>query len=366
MIQRSVAVFGLLFTILLTGCITTGKGVDKTAVIKPIVDPVERKTALLTLPVQEQNQYCWGSEQFVPLSEEARITGAIERQNSNAQSAGNAILENVESWYGGNERTSELLRESLSKGARIKAFTKIRPYNPSEYTNYNPMNEPVYQVSNFLLALAHGYAILKEEYSEDTELLTAVRQWGDELFRLTSTGSDDFIGRVGGVDRRFQIAQGWAHWGNITGNREALDRAYQYYVHGMQAFGRGGNSRIWQRYEPKKVLYYTNMTVSAALPAAYALFRSGAEDVYELKPGGGTIVEGASWLWERLSEEYPFDLMRARHSGSRAVAWTEIFVSEFPNHPAARKMDYWLEEQMVPRYAYTGGGGPSTCLYRKI
>ena len=366
MIRRTVVVIGLLFTILLAGCITTGKGVDKTAVIKPVVNPVERKTALSKLPVQERNQYCWGSAQFIPLSEEARITGAIERQNSNAQSAGNAILENVESWYAGNERTSEVLRESLSEGARIKAFAKIRPYSPSEYTNYNPMNEPIYQVSNFLLALAHGYAVLKEEYPGDTKLLSAVRQWGDELFILTSQGSDDFKERTGGVDRRFLIAQGWAHWGNITGNREALDRAYQYYVHGLRAFGRGGDSRIWRIYEPKKVLFYTNMTVSAALPAAYALYRSGAEDVYDLKPGGGTIVEGASWLWDRLIDEHPFDLMRARHPGSRAVAWTELFVREFPNHPAAKEMNSWLEAQRVPRYSYTGGGGPSTCLYRKI
>ena len=366
MIQRAVAVIGLLFTILITGCITTGKGVDKTAVIKSVVDPGERKTALSTLSEQERNQYCWDSTHFVSLSEEALITGPIERQNSNAQSAGNAILENVESWYAGNERASEVLRESLSKGARIKAFTKIRPYSPSEYANYNPMNEPIYQVSNFLLALAHGYAVLKEEYPDDTKLLSAVRQWGDELFILTSKGSDDFKGRVGGVDRRFLIAQGWAHWGNITGNPEALDRAYQYYVYGMQAFGRGGNSRIWRIHKPKKVLYYTNMTVSAALATAYALSRSGAEDVYDLKPGGGTIVEGASWLWDGLIEEHPLDLMKARGSGSRAVAWTELFVREFPNNPAARKMNSWLEAQRVPRYSYTGGGGPTTCLYRKI
>lgn len=109
------------------------------------------------------------------------------------------------------------------------------------------------------------------------------------------------------------------------------------------------------------------MTYGSAMVTAYALSRSGASDVYEISPGGGTLVEGASFYWESFLDDRPSDLMQSRTSGSRSPAWTELFVREFPTHPAAAKMASWLaRDEWVPKYAYTSGGGPSTCLYRKI
>ena len=135
----------------------------------------------------------------------------------------------------------------------------------------------------------------------------------------------------------------------------------------MNTIGGGGADRLWHPVFPDRVLYYANMTYGAALSAAFALSRSGARDVYEMAPRGGTVVEGAAWLWDGLLEEEPFQLMQDRGGGSRAVAWTELFISEFPDHPAAAKMDSWLaEEALYPRYGYLNGGGPSTCLYRRI
>jgi len=115
---------------------------------------------------------------------------------------------------------------------------------------------------------------------------------------------------------------------------------------------------------PGRRTYYSNMTYGAAMAAAFVLVRSGHDDVYTMTPGGGNLVEGLAWLWDRLEREQPADLLRARHTGSRAVAWTELFVHEFPHHPASTRMNSWLEENPAPRFSYTGGGGPTTCLYR--
>lgn len=367
--RRTTTIFVLLAAVLLAGCVTAGKpgkGLDKTTPITPVIDPGARKAALAKLPSAERSLYCDGTAYIYPLDVEARISGRLRKQHSNAQQAGVAILETVESWYGGDPQALEYLRDMLEEGARIRAFTKIQPWVPPEFPNYNPMNEPIFQVGNFLLALAHAYAVLKDEYPEDTELLAAVRRWGDRLFELTSNSSDSFGGRAKGVDRRVLIAQGWAHWGNLTGNRKALEEAYRYYVHAIDSIGSGGKDRIWRYVFPSRVLYYTNMTYGSAMVTAYALSRSGAADVYEVAPSGGTLLEGASFYWNSFLENPGSGLRHVRTSGSRSPAWTELFVREFPDHPAARKMDSWLAEKWSPRFAYTSGGGPSTCLYRRI
>ena len=108
----------------------------------------------------------------------------------------------------------------------MKAFTKLKPYAPSEFPGYDTMNGAIYQVANFMLPLAHVYLILKQEFPEDTVLLTSVREWG-HLFKVTKSGRDDFGGKTRGVDCRFLIAQGWAHWGNSTNNYEVLEKAYR-------------------------------------------------------------------------------------------------------------------------------------------
>ena len=364
---KAVTVVSLLALMLFAGCGATETGMETTTPIRPVIDPGARKAALAELPPAERRRYCKSAVRQASLAVEARVSGPISSQNSNAQIAGAAIMETVEGWYAGHPSASRILRDTLANGAGIGAFTTILPYSPSEYPGYNPMNEPVYQVGNFLLALAHGYAVLEEDYPEDTELLAAVRQWGDRLFEITSNSSDTFGGRARGVDRRTLIAQGWAHWGNLTGNREALDAAYRYFVRAVNSIGSGGTDRVWRYVYPNRVLYYRNMTYGSAMVTAYALYRSGASDVYTLAPGGGTLVEGAAHYWESFLEERPDNLRETRTWGSRSPAWTEVFVREFPHHPTAAKMASWLDrDSRVPKFAFTSGGGPSTCLYRRL
>ena len=154
------------------------------------------------------------------LDRTATIRGHIRRQQSNAQAAGNALFDNIAGYYAGSDGQAKLIRDTLARGARIGAFTKLAPYSPPadmednlSYRGYNPMNEPVFQVANFMVPLAHGYLILKEEYPRDKRLLSAVKAWGDRLFEVTKDARDDFGGRAKGVDRRALIAAGWAHWG---------------------------------------------------------------------------------------------------------------------------------------------------------
>lgn len=214
--------------------------------------------------------------------------------------------------------------------------------------------------------MSHAYLIAKEEFRDDTRLLAAVRQWGDRLHEVTRDAGDSFGGRSRGVDRRVLIAQGWAHWGNATGNRKALADAYRYHVHALRSIGRNGRDRVWVNVFPKRRVYYANMTYGAAMSTAFALSRSGADDVYAMAPGGGTLVEGAAWLWETLHREQPPELFNSRSDGSRSVAWTELFVHDFPGHPAGRRMDAWLARNSVARFGYTSGGGPTSCLYRRV
>ena len=113
---KSATVFGLVALVLLAGCGSTGrglekatsstpteKGVDEAARIVPVIDPGARKAALAALPANERDRYCRKySVRAATLSEEASISGPVRRQRSNAQMAGNAILETVEGWYAGN------------------------------------------------------------------------------------------------------------------------------------------------------------------------------------------------------------------------------------------------------------------------
>ena len=229
----------------------------------------------------------------------------------------------------------------LAEGARIDGFTEIMPYAPPEFPVYNEINEPIYQVGNFMVPLAHAYLVLKQEYPQETALLADVRQWGNKLFRLTSNANDEFGGPHRGIDRRAHIAQGWASWGNVAENRAALNAAYRYYIHAMASVGRGGVDVVWFDVPEKggTRLSFVNATLQSALVAAHALHKSGARDVYTVAPGGGTLAEGLSWLWNKFEEEKPSEIDALRHDGSKAVAWIELFIHEFPDHPAAARMD---------------------------
>ena len=367
-------VFPLLLGALLAGCAATGEGVNPEAPIVPLIDVAERRAELAAVPANERGRWCWISRAEPLLERRATITGPIEYQNSNAQRAGNALFGLVETYYAGEEAiknygvgdVSRKIRDALEEGARIGAFTEIAPYEPPEFPGYNEMNEPIYQVGNFMVPLAHAYLILKHEYPDETALLEDVREWGNRLFRLTSNANDDFVGPHRGIDRRAHIAQGWASWGNVAENRAALNAAYRYYIHAMASVGEGGVDIVWFDVPPTggTRLSFVNATLQSALVAAHALHRSGARDVYTVAPGGGTLVEGIAWLWKEVEDKRPSEILATRNEGSKSVAWAELFVHEFPDHPAAKRMNEWLASKRALHVNM--GGGPTTCLYRRF
>ena len=364
--------FPFLACALLAGCMATGEGVDPEAPIVPLVDVAKRKAELAALQPLERLEWCFVTGTNVgrlpTLKREARISGPLLYQQSNAQKAGNTLLDHIESYYFGGDFALSDIRETLKEGARIEAFTVLLPYHAPELPDYNPMNEAVFQVANFMVPLAHAYLILKEEYPEDAALLAAVKRWGNRLFEATRNANDDFLGVAKGVDRRALIAAGWASWGNVANNRPALAHAYRYYMHALASIGRGGADQFWLHQarigDAGDRLFFSTVTVAAALVAGHALHRSGAGDVYTVAPGGGTIVEGAAWLWNRLQEEQPSNLLQARYSGSEGVGWAELFLHEFPEHPLIADIDAGID---VKRPLYLNmGGGPTTCLYRRV
>ena len=370
--------FPLFAGALLAGCATAGEGIDPKAPIVALVDVAERKVELAAIDLRKRRSWCarvYGGQAV--LARDATISGPAFFQKSNAQAAGDLLFFKIESYYAGSRSVAEQIRDTLEEGARIGAFTVLLPYRPpeQEFANYNVMNEPVFQVANFMVPLAHAYLILKEEYPEDDALLTAVERWGDQLFEVTRSANDDFLGVAKGVDRRALIAAGWASWGNATKNRAALTHAYRYYLLVLQSIGRGGADQFWVQQPHLSVLgenrefvgdrlNLSAITVGAALVSAHALQRSGARDVYTVAPGGGTIVEGVTWLWNKLQEAQPRNLLQSRHGGGEGVGWVELFLHEFPEHPLAEDIDAWLDERR-PLYLNMGGG-PTTCLYRRI
>ena len=353
---------------LLAGCMATGEGVDPEAPILPLVDVAQRKAELSALPPDIREQWCRRSYASALLQRRATTTGPIMYQRSNAQHAGDVLLRNVEGYYAGSDRAAKTIRDMLEEGARIGAFTILAPYAPREFPGYNTMNEPVMQVANFMVALAHAYLVLQEEYPDDTVLLANVRQWGNRLFQVSSQANDDFVGIARGADRRALNAAGWASWGNVANNRAALSLAYRYYMHALNSIGRGGTDQVWLHQVPRdrvgSRLFFSNITVGPALVAAHALNRSGAGDVYTAAPGGGTIVEGAAWLWNMVHTDQPLELLHARNTGARGIGWAELFLHEFPAHPLASNVDGWLAPRR-PFYLEMGGG-PTTCLYHDI
>lgn len=366
--------FPLFALTLLAGCATTGggpapevgKSVDPEAAIVPLVDVAKRKAELAQLPPDERGCWCRSSVGRAFLARRATIKGQLTRQRSTAQSAGNALFTDIEAYYAGTTDAAKAIRDTLMKGSRIDAFSVLVLYAPRGYPGYNKMNEPVAQVVNFMVLLAHAYLILKHEYPEDAGLIAGVKRWGDRLFKVTRRADDDFRGSHRGIDHRAHIAAGWASWGNVAENRAAFDSAHRYFLYALYGTGRGGVDQVWVDWLPAggTRLSYVNATLQSALVAAHALRRSGVDDVYTVAPAGGTIVEGVAWFWNAYNGEQPPDLAQARHDGSRGVGWIELFLREFPEHPLASGMEAWLGSRR-PLYVNMGGG-PTTCLYRPV
>lgn len=341
-----------------------GPELVRSAAAAPVVNVGARKAALETVPRSELRNWCRGSTAPPRLARQSRISGPSRYQKSNAQRAGNMLFENIAAYYFGYSTAAKVIRDSLEKGARIGAFTELAPYDPPEFSGYNTMNEPVFQVANFMVPLAHAYLILKKEYSNDKKLLAKVKRWGDTLYKVTRDAGATYKGKARGVDRRAFVAAGWSHWGNAANNRDALAKAKRYYRYALYSVGRRGTDRIW-RHKGKYRIRYVNATIAAALVAGYALKRSGEIDVYTLAPRGGTVVEGAAWVWKELAKNRHPKLLRARSPGARSVAWIELFVREFPKHPMASEMRSWISQAGGPLYANMAGG-PTTCLYRRV
>ena len=280
---------------LLAGCTAAGvapvsgvgKGANPAASIVPLIDVAQRKAALATIPPDERRRWCRTSEGPVFLTRRAKIRGRLTQQRSNATAAGNALFAHVESYYAGREGAARDIRNALTKGSRIDAFTVLVPYALRGYPDYNAMNEPVSRVAGFMVPLAHAYLILKEEYPGEEELIADVKRWGDALFEVTRRANDDFTGTWRGIDRRAHIAAGWASWGNAASNRDALDDAYGYYLRALAGTGEGGADQVWID-APRPGggrLSFVNATLQSALVAAYALrSRAPATSTPPLRP----------------------------------------------------------------------------------
>ena len=127
--------FPIVAGVLLVGCATagndagpvSGRGVDPEAPIVPLIDVAERRAEIAALPAHERGRWCLISFAEPSFERTATITGPIEYQNSNAQSAGNALFGLVESYYAGLD-TSRNIRNALEEAARIGAYTEILPY----------------------------------------------------------------------------------------------------------------------------------------------------------------------------------------------------------------------------------------------
>ena len=332
-----------------------------------VVDVASRKAALEGLPRSELRRMCRGSTTPPRWFRTAIIADPNREQGSNVANASDALFDNIAAYYGDYFLAAEAIRDALAEGVKIRAFTELVPRASHAVSSHNTMNAPVFEVASFLVPLAHAYLILKEEYPDEGWLLSSVKRWGDELYRVTRDGGTIYDGEAEGLARRASVAAGWAHWGNAADNRDALASAKRYYKYSLHAFGPGGIDRFWRR-SGKRAISDANALVSAALVAAYALRRSGEEDVYSIAPRGGTVVAGAARLWNQLHSGSPLtETLRSRSLGRRQVegAWIELFVREFPTYPGTLQMRSWISRAGRALYGDLAGG-PTTCLYRRV
>ena len=249
---RLVIVSGLSCLLLSSSDVTLAEGVDHASAITPVADPGERRKLLASLPYSKRARFCRGRVHSVLFDVTARISGPVRRQVSNAQHAGIAISETIEAWYLGTPSASSHIRTTLREGAEIQAFTQLAPYSPPEYSNYNPMNEPVFQVANFLVPLAHAYLIAKNEFPEDTDLLTAVRHWGDRLHEITRDADDTFGGRSKGVDRRVSDCTGLGTLGQCDRQPEGTGGCLQLLWSRPEEHRTNGKGQGLGEYLPRK------------------------------------------------------------------------------------------------------------------
>ena len=349
---------------LLAGC-AAGSGGDFTI---PVGHVGEREAQLAAMKLTDRGRWCLRSSQRAPLEQRVTVTGSLLEPQSNVQRASNALFRTVEAHYGGSSGAAPTIRHMLKEGAQGGAFTVLVPYVPAGMPGYNPLNEPVFHVAAFLVPLSHAYLIVKQGFPKDEALLAAVKTWGDRLYEVTREAGADYSDPETVLDRRASIAAGWAFWGNVANNRRAIADAYLYLFDALASIGPGGVDQIAasqaQIAGAEEPLVLSTARIAPALVAAHALYRSGAAVAYTVAPGGGTIVESAAWLWNRLQVEQPDNLLQARDSGSEGVGWAELFLRDFPNHPLAAEIDAGLDKKR-PLYL-NNGGGPTTCLYRPV
>ena len=137
----------------------------RSAAAAPVVDVAARKAALSKIPEPERGRWCVGSMRQAQLARRATITGPVRRQQSNAQAAGNALFGNVANYYRGSRDAQRI--GSATPLQKVRASARSPSWLPTLRRSSRattPMNEPVFQVANFMVPLAHAYLILKEEY----------------------------------------------------------------------------------------------------------------------------------------------------------------------------------------------------------
>ena len=275
----------------------------------------------------------------------------------------------------GEEGMAEKIYTSLLEGARSDAYVEVEPdlEGKKRYgEHYNPWDEPTFSQSLLLWPLAYAYTILADEYDVEDEGLSEIRSWGDRILASSDTDKVQWVSRTGylkGVDRAGGKAAAYSIWGNATGNEDALTRGYYYFRHVMQTIGKGGQDLYWHTdqevLEMGIAIKASSATIGPALYAATALHRSGVTDVFDYAPKGGNIKEGSSWVIEKaFARKDPITRQPTKPFGG--LAWVELFIVLFPDHPVSKMADEKLPRRFGGLEGWETGGGPATCFYRDL
>lgn len=214
------------------------------------------------------------------------------------------------------ERTR--LKSFVFKAIKSRAFLEIKPTNFTLFRgkkanwlkSYNPYNEPEWQAHLVLFSMSVAFG-----YLEDTLNATerdAFQEWGDNLSAILKKYKDDInspsSARGGkGPDRAAGKAMALIGWGYTTKNKKTFDEGVKYYNAVVSKILRSGSHKHFATGHEGMELNYLSSTYGQLTVAAVIAEKEGI-NLFSYKAfGGGTLLDGLSYLFPRILSPNSFD-----------------------------------------------------------
>lgn len=291
---------------------------------------------------------------------EVRLSGPLTNYGSAAQgfilTLDNALAVAV---VAATRESIDRLHALLLRAADGEAFTRLVG-NTFNLDGYARNNEPAYIQSLLLIPLSLSYDLLQQTHGQDDPGLTRIRQWGDRLFHSASHAGDRL---QNGYDRWAGKAAGFAMWGAVSSNHDALSLAWKLFRTGQSVVDRSGR-HFYGRGKPNEILKYSNMAIGMQVLAAEALTIAGVADAYDYRKNDrkGSLHDAVRWLVEYSDAQPNSFLTNPHHDSLKGLAWVEFYLARFAGTPAGARVAQLLKRPLYNGIFTAFFGGWTTCL----